>query len=350
MCFLSSYRLQLIVFFIHFVFLLLLGEASAVNLGMKKKVPALSSDNRFNSLLKVAKSDAIRSGLYGASAGACQILMLMWLRTAVNYQYRYGVSLSEALQTLYRQGGFVRFYQGFLFAIVQGPLAKFGAVAANEGSKVIATAYIDPKYATGFATVIGSLLAVLWRLLLMPIDTCKTVLQVEGPGGLSQIFAQVIQNGRISLLYQGSIATMFATFAGNYPWFYVHNYLDGVMIVPKELSKVVFRSALIGFISSVAADIPSNFIRIIKTVKQSTPVLGDAAPLTYIEIIAMVYEEGGLSGLLFRGLLTKVLANGLQSILFTVMWKLLPLYFNDKKMEKGKVSYSEERRESRHTV
>ena len=100
----------------------------------------------------------------------------------------------------------------------------------------------------------------------------------------------------------------------------------------------------------MAADIPSNFIRIIKTVKQSTPVLGDAAPLTYIEIIAMVYEEGGLSGLLFRGLLTKVLANGLQSILFTVMWKLLPLYFNDKKMEKGKVSYSEERRESRHTV
>lgn len=55
----------------------------------------------------------------------------MWLRTTMNYQYRYGTSLSEALSTLYSQGGIPRLYQGLPFALVQGPLSRFGDTAAN---------------------------------------------------------------------------------------------------------------------------------------------------------------------------------------------------------------------------
>ena len=33
------------------------------------------------------------------------------LRTAINYQYRYGTSASEALRRLYQEGGIPRLYQ-----------------------------------------------------------------------------------------------------------------------------------------------------------------------------------------------------------------------------------------------
>lgn len=43
----------------------------------------------------------------------------MWLRTTVNYQYRYGTSTSVALRTLYADGGVARFYQGVGPALLQ---------------------------------------------------------------------------------------------------------------------------------------------------------------------------------------------------------------------------------------
>jgi hypothetical protein len=57
----------------------------------------------------------------------------MWLRTTVNYQYRYGVTMMEALRELNRQGGVQRFYRGLPYALIQGPLAKFGGTTSmNE--------------------------------------------------------------------------------------------------------------------------------------------------------------------------------------------------------------------------
>jgi hypothetical protein len=34
-----------------------------------------------------------------------------------------------------------------------------------------------------------------------------------------------------------------------------------------------------------------------------------------------VIEESGIRGLMFRGLETKILANGMQGILFSILWK-----------------------------
>ena len=36
----------------------------------------------------------------------------------------------------------------------------------------------------------------------------------------------------------------------------------------------------------------------------------------------MVIEKDGVSGLLFRGLVTKIISNGCQGILFSVLWRL----------------------------
>ena len=99
----------------------------------------------------------------------------------MNYQYRYGGTLSGSLKELYSQGGIPRLYQGLPFAIVQGPLTRFGDTAANVG--VLALLESIPETAAlplPLKTAAGSITAGLWRIVLMPIDTSKTSMQ-ESP-------------------------------------------------------------------------------------------------------------------------------------------------------------------------
>ena len=142
----------------------------------------------------------------------------MWLRTTVNYQYRYGKSLGASISELYSQGGFYRFYKGLGYALVQGPLTRFGAVAANElGREMMRT--------VALATMFGTIVASLWRVFLMPVDTCKTVLQVEGSAGFDKLKQEVFL-GNISILYRGSLSMLIANMLGHYSWFFAHNWLD----------------------------------------------------------------------------------------------------------------------------
>lgn len=66
----------------------------------------------WNTIFETAKKKALGGGKAGASAAVVQVLALMWLRTSMNYQYRYGGSLQEALEKLWKQGGVARLYQG----------------------------------------------------------------------------------------------------------------------------------------------------------------------------------------------------------------------------------------------
>ena len=121
-----------------------------------------SSPLNFMNVISRAKQKAISGGLSGLIAGAVQVVTLMWLRTTVNYQYRYGVSMTTAIRELYRQGGIPRFYRGLPYALVQGPLARFGGVAANDAAIVFA-AYLTGKSETlskgVLSTALGSVLA-----------------------------------------------------------------------------------------------------------------------------------------------------------------------------------------------
>ena len=74
------------------------------------------------------------------------IMCLMWMRTTVNYQYRYGTGTITAIKTLYEDGGrglkgITRFYRGLVPALFQGPLSRFGDTAANTGTLVILNEY-----------------------------------------------------------------------------------------------------------------------------------------------------------------------------------------------------------------
>ena len=80
--------------------------------------------------------------------------------------------------------------------------------------------------------------------------------------------------------------------------------------------KELGRRAVIGFCASAVSDTVSNSIRVVKVYKQAHP-----DQLTYAQTVRHVLAESGITGLMFRGLETKILANGLQGILFSILWK-----------------------------
>jgi hypothetical protein len=105
------------------------------------------------------------------------VCTLMWMRTTINYQYRYGTTTMVALKTLYADGGIPRFYRGLIPALIQGPLSRFGDTAANTGTMAALDAFeltVDMPVAA--KTVAASVAAGLFRIALMPIDTLKTTM------------------------------------------------------------------------------------------------------------------------------------------------------------------------------
>lgn len=57
-----------------------------------------------------------------------------------------------------------------------------------------------------------------FRMILTPIDTLKTTLQVQGARGTALLRQRIKTNG-VGSLWWGAFATAAATFVGNYPWF-----------------------------------------------------------------------------------------------------------------------------------
>lgn len=60
-------------------------------------------------IIQKAAARAGQGGIAGAAAMAVNVGSLMWIRTVVNYQYRYGTSMSTAFKTLYADGGIPRY-------------------------------------------------------------------------------------------------------------------------------------------------------------------------------------------------------------------------------------------------
>jgi|SRR5579863_3868482 len=104
----------------------------------------------------------------------------------MNYQYRYGTSTTQAISTLYADGGYPRYYQGLAPALVQGPAARFGDTAANAGILALLESNTFLRTLPKFLqTAFASVAAALFRMILMPVDTLKTTLQTQGKRGWS---------------------------------------------------------------------------------------------------------------------------------------------------------------------
>lgn len=126
-----------------------------------------------------------------------------------------------------------------------------------------------------------------------------------------------------------------------------HNIVQKLLVSPPStvssptraliLELAIQRQAFIGFAASVVSDTVSNSLRVVKTYRQVhetsvgyceyrisviasmllTAKSGDA-----VEVAKKIVQEEGWRGLFGRGLITRYVANGLQGILFSVLWKL----------------------------
>lgn len=264
-----------------------------------------------------ALQNAGRSGSAGFFAGTVQVLAFMWLRTCMNYQYKFGGTLLSVLKKLYAERGVRRLYSGLPWAIFQAPLSRFGDVAANELTIGLLNALV-PEIPVGLATVAASMFGAAWRILLTPIDTCKTILQTEGERGWHVLSKNVSRNG-VKILFAGWEGNYVANVVGNYPWFATMNILQKHVPVPDGALMKLIRSAVCGAISSTVSDVVSNCIRVVKTRKQ-THCDGS---IGYASAAKEVLDKDGIHGLFLRGLDTRICTNVLQGALFTVMWKHL---------------------------
>jgi len=293
--------------------------------GLKEQgVVASPKDNRnpvgedfsTDEIVQKALKRALGGGMAGAAAMGLQVGSLMWMRTTMNYQYRYGTTTKQAIQTLYKEGGIRRFYRGVGPALFQGPLSRFGDTAANAGVLTLLNTHPDAQnLPVAVKTVCASLAASTWRIFLMPIDTVKTTLQVEGAAGLATVTKKAKMHGP-GVFYHGALAASAATFAGHYPWFFTYNFLDSRLPVPETLMGKLGRNAGMGFCSSAISDSISNSIRVVKTFRQT-----HTESISYPDAVRHVVKQDGVLGLMGRGLQTRVLANGVQGIMFSVLWK-----------------------------
>ena len=107
---------------------------------------------------------------------------------------------------------------------------------------------------------------------------------------------------------------MGATFVGHYLWFATYNYLNEYLPRYDSELKSYARNGLIGFTACVVSDSCSNSIRVVKTYKQpASKIIG------YSTIIKTIIKNDGLNSLFTRRLKTRILANGLQGLLFSVL-------------------------------
>ncbi|EKX53324.1 hypothetical protein GUITHDRAFT_84395 [Guillardia theta CCMP2712] len=287
-------------------------------------------------VLKRAANKALGGGIAGAGAMAIQVTSLMWMRTTMNYQYRHGSSTLQAMKHLYHEGGgglggIIRFYRGYLPALVQGPLSRFGDTAANAGMLALLDSHESTKKLPVAAkTMAASFSAAGFRMFLMPVDCLKTTLQVEGKNGVALLANKIRTNG-IGVLWYGAFATAGGTFVGHFPWFYTNNLMSEMLPPPKEFAtflgnefaQKLLRNAVIGFVSSAVSDTCSNSIRVIKTTKQT-----HEKKISYRQAVVEVVSKDGVIGLFGRGLGTRIITNGVQGLMFNVLWRLGQDYLN----------------------
>merc|ERR1719245_1629204 len=269
-------------------------------------------------IIQKASKKAVSGGLAGMAAQAINVLALMWMRTIMNYQYRYGGTLSETVKKLYAEGGIPRFYRGLAPGLIQAPAARFGDTAANDGALA---ALEHTQLPTAVKTMAASATAAGFRVFLMPIDAWKTTKQVEGADGLKKLIEKTKKHP--TALWQGAVGAMTATWVGHYPWFYTNNQLREVLPQFDFMYGKYVRNACIGFCSAAVSDSVSNSLRVLKTTRQTSLV-----PVSYMDSAKLIIEKEGYGGLFGRGLSTRILTNGVQGALFTIGWKAISEMLN----------------------
>jgi hypothetical protein len=215
-------------------------------------------------------------------------------------------------------------------------MSRFGDTAANAGVMALLDSTDSTRELPVAAkTALASTAAAAWRIMLMPVDTLKTTLQVEGANGMSMLAAKMKAGGP-TVLFHGAMGAFAATWVGHFPWFFTYNYLDEALPEADSLAGKLGRNAGMGFTASCVSDTCSNSIRVLKTYRQTSPTR-----VSYMDAARTIVAKDGLGGLFGRGLQTRLLANGVQGAMFSVGWKYFQIQW--RKAEDAKAREAENR-------
>lgn len=265
-------------------------------------------------------SSGVKGGLAGIAAGILQVLFLMWIRTAMNYQYYYGGSFPDTMRSLWASGGFSRFYQGVGIALLQVPLARFGDTFAQ--SIVIELYGMPGKSVHGFAAgLVVATIGSFWRLCLVPLDTLKLTSQVHGTGA-GKVLSRRLRDSGMLELWSGAVAVFMVSWVASVPFWAVYNTVFEYWPAPQTGTMHLVRNGFAGIVASVASDLASNWLRVLK-VKRQAAEEGSIGAEGYLVDAMDVIAKDGIIGLFFRGIGTKMLAGAVQGAFFSVLWNHL---------------------------
>ena len=85
-----------------------------------------------DTIISKSLNKAFKGGISGATAMVCQVGSLMWLRTTMNYQYRYGYSTSTAIKKLYAEEFGVTYPLFAKKSLADNPLFTYLTTHASE--------------------------------------------------------------------------------------------------------------------------------------------------------------------------------------------------------------------------
>jgi hypothetical protein len=260
--------------------------------------------------------------------------------------------MRDTIHTLYREGGIPRFYHGVWFALAEGPLSRGIGAAANYATlHMMAQTTWAHKLPMVMQTAISSLGVATFRLLYYPLDTAKTTMQVEGSHGLTLLRERVRRHG-VRSLYNGAGFSILSASLRHTLWFSTYNILAGIVdnysaeaareagdgvshnlhvdsagfidlgpVAPPDPVHpyywIVLQNAAIGLTCAMVTDVVGNPLSLLKAYRQTAD-----GNVSYREAFTHVTREHGVRALFTRGLSTRLIVDALNSIVFTVLWRL----------------------------
>ncbi|EDQ89844.1 uncharacterized protein MONBRDRAFT_18941 [Monosiga brevicollis MX1] len=263
---------------------------------------------------------ATREGVAGAKAMLVDIALLMWLRTVMNHQYRNGGTMGDTIRKLWRQGGVTRFYSGLTAAMIEAPLSRGVGAAANYATlNMLSRTSLGNHLPVVAQTALSSVGVGCFRLVYYPVDTIKTIMQVEGREGMAMLRHKVRSQG-YGVLFHGAGSSIVGAAVRHTLWFTAYNLLDQRIETSGDVStsSKMIRNALIGSACAVVTDVAANPLSLVKAYRQT-----NAQAISYSTIVRQIVSKEGVLGLFTRGLSTRIWVDILNSAIFTVVWRAL---------------------------